>query len=184
MKNQIFSLLVGLGLLGCGPQVDEASASANGAGEGGEVSDDDGELPEAERASWALGFFYDADSELPFRDSYLRMYELREDGTGVFFEEGCLEGVVGPHPEFAWRLVDDNTVELFDPGGGNVEWIRSRQDEVVTLAKVEDGRVRYQVTSDATQDYVRGKLCVVEDVEVKDFESCFDHGGFMLDVCE
>ena len=159
-------------LASCGPQV-ESSSSDGAEGEGGDV-------PAEQQASWALGFFHDPDLIGPgSRASYVRMYEIREDGTGELFVEGCVEGVMGPYEEFSWRGLDENTIELFDPDGGEVDWIRGNRETIV-LSRVEDGRVSQSLDSDSAEEYVRGKLCVVERVPS---EQCLDP-GFVIGVCD
>ena len=177
---KIISPVLAWMLSACGPNVGMESAGAGGdAG----VEDDEGELDEVERASWALGFFHYESFEPGTRTNALRMYELREDGTGIQHGEGCFVGVVDSYEPFQWRLIDDETIELFSPDGESVNWIRGRY-ETVELKRLGDGHVYQQTSQTNRVEFVRGKLCVTEHVEGSNKEEECENFGFRVGLCE
>ena len=168
-------------LLACGPNVGMESAGAGGdAG----VEDDEVELDEVERASWALGFFHYAAYEPGTRARSIQMYELREDGTGIQHVEVCDETAPDDwvFEPFRWRLIDDDTIELFTSDGEKVDWVRGPRD-VIELKRLGDGHVYQQLNGANRVEYVRGKLCVIEHLEIRTREEC-NNVGFLVDLCE
>lgn len=152
-----------LTLASCGPQV----GSSSGDEAGGEPG-----------TSWAMGFFHNQETGTGQSRGLLQMFELRSDGTAAYFSEDCLQGVLGPHADFAWRALDDERVEVFPSQDESFQWIRGIQESVV-LTRVEDGIVHANDNGSIGTTYARGKLCVTNRPPRDECPN-----GFDVEVCE